>query len=198
MNKKLELELKGKLNNLFKDPEDITAPIELCGDKLIQELLIYSKEEIDYILNNEVYLTKLILRLHEYPTSMWTGRVISLFKVAIKTLKDIKNNLEIKSQITPKLLIQSLNIESLVEMSKFLERHNKDCLSNKQLIKYFEGLPDFCNIENPLPEVAKEQHAMLMLQLTEKLDRLDTHFNYTDNFILNLKEIRKYEKIKNF
>lgn len=198
MKKKSELELKVKLDNLFKNPKDITAEIELCGDKLIKELLAYSKEEIDYILNSEKYLTKIILGFHEYPDSMWTGRIISLFKVAIKTLKKIKYDLEIKSEITPRLLIELLQIDNLFEISKFLETKNKDCEYNQGLINYFKGLPTFSNIENPLSIRAKNNHRMLIYQVTDGLNILESHFNYKNNFIINLKQIRSYEKIKNF
>ena len=198
MNKKSQLVLKEKLNNLFKEPEDITIPIEVCGDKLIEELSTYSKEEIDFILNDEYYLTKLISRLNDYPQSMWSGRMMMFFKVAIRTLKEIKKSLNIDYKITPRLLINSLDIENLIEMSNFLEEKNTSEDLRKELKKYLETFPAFTDIKSPISDITKMQHDLLLLQVTEKIEKLEKYFNYRNNFIFNLKELRKYEKISNF
>lgn len=198
MNKKSQLVLKTKLNELFKEPEDITTPIEMCGNKLINQLKKYSKEEIDYILNDEYYLIKLISRLNDYPQSMWSGRTLKLFKIAIKTLKDIQENLNIKYRITPRLLINALDIESLMEISNFLEdkKNSEDLV--KELNKYIEDLPGFINKQTPLTEKTITQHKLLMLQVIEKIENLEDFFNYNKNCFINLKKLRMYEKINDF
>lgn len=198
MNKKSQLVLKTKLNELFKEPTDVTVPIKLCGDELINQLKNYSKEEIDYILNDEYYLIKLISRLNDYPESMWSGRMLKLFKIAITTLKNVQDNLNQKYKVTPKLLINALDIESLIEMSKFLEYKEKSEDLRKELEKYLETLPGFIDIKTPVSERTKTQHNLLMSQITEKIEKLDDSFNYNKNCFINLKELRMYEKVSNF
>ena len=96
MNKKSQLVLKTKLNKLFNDAQNSKDSVKICGDELVNRLKSYSKEEIDYILNDEYYLIKFISRLNDYPESMWSGRMLKLFKIAITTLKEIQKNLNIK------------------------------------------------------------------------------------------------------
>ena len=198
MNKKSQLVLKTKLNELFKEPEDITVPIKVCGNELINQLKNYSKEEIDYILNDEYYLIKFISRLNDYPESMWSGRMLKLFKIAITTLKEIQENLNIKYKITPRLLINSLDIESLIEISNFLEYKEKSENIREELNKYLEDLPGFVDIKTPLSERTKLQHELLVLQVTEKIEKLEIFFNYNKTCFVNLKKIRMYEKVSNF
>lgn len=198
MNKKSQLKLKAKLNELFKEPEDLTAPIELCGNKLINQLKTYSKEEIDYILNNEYYLIKLISRLNDYPESMWSGRMLRLFRLSIKALKNVKKHLSINYKITPKILINSLDIESLIEMFNFLEEKKDADELREELNSYLNELPGFINIATPISERTKTQHKLLISQVVEKVEGLEDFFNYNDNYFINLKKIRMYEKIHVF
>jgi hypothetical protein len=197
MNKKSEMMLNVKLDELFKEPEDITAEIKMCGYKLIDELLTYKKEEISYMLNNEYFLIKLISRLNDYPTAMWSGRIIILFKMIIKSIKEIEKELKIKLDITPDLFKQLLNLENIIEVTRFLEKKSKNREIVNQLINYLNGLPSFDYKDNKVRIISKDQHFILMSQITEKLQILNYNFNYNySNF--NIKELEKIKKFKNF
>lgn len=198
MNKKSQLVLKTKLKKLFNDAQNSKDSVKICGDELVNRLKSYSKEEIDYILNDEYYLIKFISRLNDYPESMWSGRMLKLFKIAITTLKEIQKNLNIKYKITPRLLINSLNIESLIEISNFLEDKEKSENIREELNKYLEDLPGFVDIKTPLSERTKVQHELLVLQVTEKIEKLENFFNYNKTCFVNLKKLRMYEKVSNF
>lgn len=198
MKKQSKFKLKKKLNELFKEPEDVTAPIKMCGDELINHLKTYSKNEIDYILNDEYYLIKFISRLNDYPTSMWSGRTLNLFKIVIEMLKEIKYNFNINFKITPKILIEALNIENLMEIYNFLEEKEVSKKLRNDLYAYFEQSPGFIDMKTPLSIRIKTQHDFLTIQAIEKIKKLEVFFNYNKSSFINIKKIKMYDKISNF